>query len=125
MSSHAVLAAGNNNFLIPNGTIIFEFLLFLVVLWILATKIVPPINAAIERRQQTIKQQFDEADKARKEAEQAKSDYTEALAETRREISRLREEAQAEKAQIIDEARTQAREEASAVAEQERAKLAT
>jgi F-type H+-transporting ATPase subunit b len=100
-------------------------LLFLVVLWILATKIVPRINTAIEARQAAIRQQFEDAERAREEAEKARQEYTEALAETRKEISRLREEANAEKAQIIDEARTTARREAEAVAEQERAKLET
>jgi F-type H+-transporting ATPase subunit b len=47
------------------------------------------------------------------------------LAETRKEISRLRDEANEEKAQIIKEARETARAEAESVAEQERARLAT
>ena len=125
MPNQAVVAAGNNNFLIPNGTIFFELLLFLVVLWVLATKVVPRINAAIEQRQQTIKQQFDEAKEAREAAEKAKKEYTEALAETRREISRLREEANAEKAQIIDEARSQARQQAEEILEANRGRLET
>ena len=123
MQQPAVLAA--DNFLIPNGTFIFEWIVFVLVVWFIAKKIYPRINEMIERRQQTIKQQFDDAEKARTDAEKAKTQYEEALAETRREISRLREEANAEKAQIIEEARATARSEAEAVAEQERAKLAT
>ena len=107
MQKETVLAA--DNFLIPNGTFFFELLLFLVVLWILATKIVPRINTALEQRQQTIRQQFEEAEKAKEDAEKARKEYTDALAETRKEISRLRDEANAEKAQIIDEARNTAR----------------
>jgi F-type H+-transporting ATPase subunit b len=125
----AVLAAeeaeGTDNFLIPNGTFFVEVLIFLLILWFLGKKIVPRINTLLEQRQQTIKQQFDDAERAREEAEKAKQEYTEALAETRREISRLREEANEEKAQIIREARETARAEAEAVAEQERARLAT
>jgi F-type H+-transporting ATPase subunit b len=123
MHGETVLAA--NNFLIPNGTIFFELLLFLVVLWVLAKKIVPRINTALEQRQQTIRQQFEDAEAAREAAEKARRDYEEALAETRREISRLREEANAEKAQIIEEARSTARIEAEKVTEQERARLET
>ncbi len=125
MPNQAVLAAGNNNFLIPNGTIFFELLLFLVVLWVLATKIVPRINAAIEKRQETIRQQFEDAKKAQEEAEASRKEYQEALAETRREISRLREEANAEKAQIIDEARSQARAQAEEILENNRSRLET
>jgi F-type H+-transporting ATPase subunit b len=119
-------AESTNNFLIPNGTIIIEVVIFLVLLWILARKFpLPQINRAVETRQTTIRQQFEDAEKAKDEAEKAKQEYTEALAETRREISRLREEANDEKAQIIREARETARAEAEAVAEQERARLAT
>src|SRR4051812_30569952 len=116
---HATLvfaAAGSgektNNFLIPNGTLIFEWLVFILVLVFLAKKVIPRISGMIETRQETIRQQFADAKAAKEDAEKARAEYQEALAETRREISRLREEANAEKAQILDEARTSAREEA-------------
>lgn len=127
MAAHVVLAASDktNNFLLPNGTFIFEWIVFILVVVFLARKIVPHISAMIEKRQQTIAQQFADAKSAREEAEAARQEYQDALAETRREITRLREEANAEKAQIIEEARTIAREEAGAIAETERSKLAT
>jgi len=108
MHATVVLAAGDktNNFLIPNGTFFFELLCFLVVLWVLGKKIVPRITQAIDARQQTIRQQFEDAKTAKEDAERARQEYQDALAETRREISRLREEA-------------------NAIAESERAKLAT
>ena len=121
----AVVADKTNNFLIPNGTFFFELICFVVILWIIWKKILPVINNAIEKRQATIKQQFDDAEKARTDAEKARQEYQDALAETRKEISRLRDEANAEKAQIIEEARQIARTEAEAVTEQERARLAT
>jgi|SRR5437868_52370 len=121
----AVVADKTNNFLIPNGTFFFELICFVVILWIIWKKILPVINNAIEKRQATIKQQFDDAEKARTDAEKARQEYQDALAETRKEISRLRDEANAEKAQIIEEARATARSEAEAVAEQERSRLAT
>jgi len=123
--SHPVVLAKTNNFLIPNGTFIFEWIVFVLVVIFVAKKIYPVINGAIEKRQATIKQQFDDAQQARDDAQKAKKEYEDALAETRREISRLREEANAERAQIIEEARSTARTEAEAVAEQERGRLAT
>jgi F-type H+-transporting ATPase subunit b len=123
MAQPEVLAA--DNFLIPNGTFIFEWIVFVFVVIFIARKVYPRINEMIERRQQTIRQQFEDAEKAKSDAEKAKKEYTDALAETRKEISRLREEANAEKAQIIEEARSTARTAAAAVAEQERARLAT
>src|SRR3954447_26567892 len=127
-SANVLAAAGEektNNFLLPNGTFFFELIVFVLILVCLYRKVIPRISSMIERRQETIRQQFEDAENAKKEAEKAKQEYTNALAETRAEISRLREEANAEKQQIIAEARSTARTEAEAVAEQERAKLAT
>jgi F-type H+-transporting ATPase subunit b len=118
-------AEGSNNFLIPNFTFFLEIIVFLVILWFLGKKVVPRINALLEQRQEAIRQQFEDAKTAKESTEKTQQEYQEALAETRKEISRLREEANAEKAQIIEEARATARTEAEAVAEQERAKLAT
>src|SRR4051794_40558545 len=101
-------AEETNNFLIPNFTFFLEVLVFLVILWFLGKKVVPRINAMLEQRQETIRQQFEDAKTAKEEAEKSRKEYQDALAETRKEISRLREEANAEKQQIIDEARTTA-----------------
>jgi F-type H+-transporting ATPase subunit b len=129
MHASVVLAAAagdkTNNFLIPNGTFIFEWLVFIAILVFLAKKVIPRITAMIEKRQETIRQQFEDAKTAKEDAEKARAEYQQALAETRHEISRLREEANAEKAQILEEARASAREEANTIAESERAKLAT
>jgi F-type H+-transporting ATPase subunit b len=107
------VAAGHvqaaNDFLVPNGTFFFELICFLVVLYILGKKIIPPISTAIEKRQQTIRQQFEDAEAAKTRLEAAEKEYAEALAETRRDASRLREQAQAERAEIVEEARTEAR----------------
>jgi F-type H+-transporting ATPase subunit b len=97
-----------NNFLIPNGTFWFEVICFVIILWILAKYAVPRISAMIEKRQQAIAQQFEDAKKAREDAEKARQEYQDALAETRREITRLREEASAERAQILEQARSEA-----------------
>jgi len=127
---HALVVAAaegekTNNFLIPNGTFFFELILFLVVLWILAKKIVPRINEAIEQRQETIRQQFEEAEQTKARLEASEKELKEALAETRREATRLREEAQAERATIIEEARSEATRRAEEILEANRDRLAT
>jgi F-type H+-transporting ATPase subunit b len=107
---HAIVAAAKtNNFLIPNGTFFFEWIIFILVLIFIARKIVPRISTMIEKRQETIRQQFADAESAKTRLEAAEKEYTEALAETRRDASRLREQAQAERAEIVEEARTEAR----------------
>src|SRR3954452_19137930 len=97
-----------NNFLIPNGTFIFEWIVFVLILVFLAKKVIPRISGMIEKRQETIRQQFEDAKTAKEDAERARQEYQEALAETRHEISRLREEASAERGQILDQARSEA-----------------
>jgi F-type H+-transporting ATPase subunit b len=106
MATGKVLA--ENNFLIPNGTFIFEWIVFGLILLFLAKKVIPRISGMIEKRQETIAKQLEDARKEREEAEKARQEYQEALAETRREITRLREEASAERAQILDQARAEA-----------------
>jgi F-type H+-transporting ATPase subunit b len=101
-------AEKTNNFLIPNGTFIFEWIVFIIVLVFLAKKIIPRITAMIDARQETIRKQFEEAEATKDRLAKAEKDYSEALAETRRESSRLREQAQAERAQIVEEARSEA-----------------
>jgi F-type H+-transporting ATPase subunit b len=101
-------AEATNNFLIPNGTFFFEVICFLVVLWILGRYILPRISGAIEKRQESIRQQFEDAQRAREEAEANRKEYQQALAETRREIARIREEVAAERGQILDQARQEA-----------------
>ncbi len=108
---HTVVAAKTNNFLIPNGTFIFEWLVFILVVIFLAknqTIGIPRIVKLIDARQATIRKQFEDAEAAKARLEAAELEYREALAETRRDASRLREQAQAERAEIVEEARSEA-----------------
>src|SRR3954454_5509444 len=127
MLAPTVLAAegDTNNFLIPNGTFIFEWIVFGIVLWFIWKKILPPITKRLEQRQETIRQQFEEAEQTKARLEATEKEYKEALAETRRESTRLREEAQAERAQIIEEARSEATRRAEEILEANRDRLAT
>lgn len=97
-----------SNFLVPNGTFFFELICFLVVLYILGKVIIPRITAMVDQRAETIRQQFEDAESAKARLEAAEREYAEALAETRRDASRLREQAQAERAEIVEEARGEA-----------------
>jgi F-type H+-transporting ATPase subunit b len=105
MQAHA---QADKIFIIPDGTIIFEFVALFLLLFLLRRYVLPRIQGAMEERQETIKRQIDEAREAKERLEKAEQDYAEALAETRRESSRLREQAQAERAEIVEEARSEA-----------------
>jgi F-type H+-transporting ATPase subunit b len=105
---HPAIEAKTNNFLVPNGTFFFEWIVFILVVIFLAVKIIPRITAMIDQRQATIRKQFEDAEAAKARLEAAEKEYAEALAETRRDASRLREQAQAERAEIVEEARSEA-----------------
>jgi F-type H+-transporting ATPase subunit b len=101
-------AEETNNFLIPNGTLIFEWLVFILVVVFLSKKVIPRITAMLDARQEAIQKQFDDAEAAKASLETSQRELAEALAETKREAARLREQAQAERAQIVEEARSEA-----------------
>jgi F-type H+-transporting ATPase subunit b len=107
VAQHPTVEAANN-FLVPNGTFFFELICFLIVLYILGKKIIPRITAMVDARAETIRKQFEDAEAAKTRLEAAEKEYSAALAETRREASRLREQAQAERADIVEEARSEA-----------------
>jgi F-type H+-transporting ATPase subunit b len=110
---HLVAAAEDaaeetNNFLIPNGTFIFEWIVFILIVVFLAKKVIPRITAMVDARAEAIQKQFEEAEATKARLEKSEREYAEALAETKREAARLREQAQAERAQIVEEARSEA-----------------
>lgn len=101
------------NPVIPNATFIAELVAFAIILFIIWRWIVPPIQRSMEQRQQAIREQFAEGERAKERLAAAEAEYEQALAEARREASRLREEAQEQRKQIVEEASSEARERAN------------
>jgi F-type H+-transporting ATPase subunit b len=104
------------NFLVPNATFFAELVAFGIILWILWTKVIPPVNRALEGRQDVIRKQLEEAREAKRKLEQAEQEYREQLNEARAEAAKMREEARSEGKRIIEEMRKQAAEQAAAIA---------
>lgn len=104
-----------NNFLLPNATFLVELGIFALLVLILAKWVIPPINKAMTQRQELIKAQFEEAAKAKAEAQASQDAHKAELAEARAEASRIREEAREQGAQIIAQQREQAQVEADRV----------
>lgn len=104
-----------NNFLVPNATILVEVVMFFVFLAVLSKWILPPIIAAVSQRQEAIRNRVAEAEEAKKRLASAEADYQEALAEARHEASRIREEAREQGAAVIAEARQKAQDEARGI----------
>ncbi len=72
-----------SNFLLPNGTIIFEIVVFAIVMFILAKYVIPQVNKGLTDRQENIRQQFADAEKAKSEAEAEKESYRAQIADAR------------------------------------------
>ncbi len=91
----------SSNFLVPNGTFIVVLIAFLLVLGFVGRIVLPPLNRALNDRQDQIRGELEAADRAKADAE----------------------EADAERRAMLDQARAQAREivsQASTTAEQTR-----
>jgi F-type H+-transporting ATPase subunit b len=100
-------------FIIPNGTIVFEFVALFLLLFLLRRYVVPRLQLAMEERQEAIRKSIEEAREAKERLEKAEADYKEALADARTEAANLREEARSEGKRIIEEMRVRAQEEAA------------
>jgi F-type H+-transporting ATPase subunit b len=109
------IQADTSNFLIPNATFIAELIIFLIILFLIGKFIVPVINKQLAARQEAIRQQFQDAEDAKTRLEAAEAEYREQLASLRADVSRQREEARTEGAQIIAELRGQAQAEADRI----------
>jgi len=75
--------ASNSNFLVPDGTFVAEFIAFLIIVGIIAKYILPPLNKAMEARQEDIRTSLEAADAARAEADETRSQRQGILDEAR------------------------------------------
>jgi F-type H+-transporting ATPase subunit b len=91
-------------------------LLYALLKW----KVFPIFEATFAQRAEAIEGGIAKAEQAQAEAALARQQYQAELAGLRRDASRVREQAQAEQARIIEEARVQARTEADRILEQAR-----
>jgi F-type H+-transporting ATPase subunit b len=106
-----------SNFLVPNATFLVELVAFGIIVWILAKFVIPPVNRAMERRQQAIRDQFAELDEAKDEAHKAEDEYKAQLADARQTANKIREEARDQGNQIVQDAREKAQTEADRIIE--------
>ena len=100
-----------------NGTLIAEIIAFLLMLGVLARWVYPPIIKAAEARQNQIKQQLEQAEKARQEADARLGAAEEEIQKARVEAGRIIEQANRAAERIQQEAQEKAREEARRIVE--------
>ena len=104
-----VVAAGN--FLVPNATFIAELVAFLLILSVLWRYIVPPIQKAMQDRQEMIAKQVEDSEEAQKRWPRRSRPTRSALSEARTEAAQIRENARAEAQRMVEDLRDQAQEE--------------
>lgn len=116
MMSLAAEDAGEktSNFLIPNGTLIACLLIFVVVLIVIRTFVVPPILKVLDEREARVAKTVEDNKSAAASYEDADREYAARLKEARGDATGLRDEARARGNEQVSAARHKATEEADA-----------
>lgn len=105
LASSQVVAEGGNNFLVPNGTFFFVLAIFLIVLAVIGTFVVPPVMRVLRERDAMVAKTVADNKKAGEQFDAAKADYEEALTEARVQASSLRDNARADGRKLVEDAR--------------------
>ena len=108
LASSQAVAEGGNNFLVPNGTFFFVLAIFLIVLAVIGTFVVPPVMRVLHEREAMVAKTAADNKEATEQFEAAKADYEEALSEARVQASSLRDNARAEGRKVVEDARARA-----------------
>ncbi|HTX62501.1 MAG TPA: F0F1 ATP synthase subunit B [Acidimicrobiales bacterium] len=95
----------SNVFIVPNGTFIAELIAFLIVLFVVARYILPPLNRMLSERQEAIRSELAAADEAKAEAQAADEDRRAALEHARVQAREIVEQAQRTAERLAEEAR--------------------
>ena len=96
---------GGSNFLVPNGTFFFVLAIFLIVLAIIGTFVVPPILKVLRERDAMVAKTLADNKKSAEQFEAAQADYEEAMKEARVQASSFRDNARAEGRKVVEDAR--------------------
>ena len=102
---------GGSNFLVPNGTFFFVLAIFLIVLAIIGTFVVPPILKVLRERDAMVAKTLADNKKSTEQFEAAQADYDEAMKEARVQASSFRDNARAEGRKVVEDARAGAEQE--------------
>jgi F-type H+-transporting ATPase subunit b len=111
------------NFLVPNATFFVELAAFIVMFWLLARYVIPPINKAMTARQDAIRKEFEELEESKQGAKEAEAEFKAQIADARKDAARIRDEARDQGTEIIAEAKEQAQVEAQRVKDQAHAQI--
>jgi F-type H+-transporting ATPase subunit b len=105
--------AEGNNFLLPNATFFVVLLIFLIVLGVIGTFVVPPIMRVLHERENMVTNTVANNKKSAEQFAAAREDYEKAMSEARAEASGARDEARAEGRKVLEDMRARAEEQVS------------
>jgi F-type H+-transporting ATPase subunit b len=114
--SAVVLAAASQaegNFLLPNGTFFVVLIIFLIVLGVIGTFVVPPVMRVLTKREKMVTKTLADNKKSAEQFAAAKEDYEKAMSEGRVTASAARDDARAEGRKVLEEMRSRAEEQVS------------
>lgn len=114
--SAVVLAAASQaegNFLLPNGTFFVVLIIFLIVLGVIGTFVVPPISKVLKERENMVTKTAADNKKSAEQFAAAQEDYEKAMTDARVAASAARDEARAEGRKVLDDMRGKAEEQVS------------
>jgi len=116
MILNTAAAEGATNPLLPHtAELIVGFIAFSILFLVLKRAVVPMFEKAYAARTDAIQGGMEKAEKAQREAEVALRRYTEQLSDAQSEAQKIREDARAQGAAILEDLRGKAQEEAARI----------
>ena len=94
-------------FLLPNGTFFIELIVSIVLILLIYKYVLPPINKAMEERQEKIRSSLEAADQARADAEAADDERRAVLDEARHQAREIVATANRTAEQVLSDRRAQ------------------
>src|SRR5689334_14453507 len=119
----STLAAATQNLLVPNATIFVVSLIFVVILWVFARFVVPPLTKAMADRDEMNRRQAEERDAAVRRLAEAQGRCDAALAGARAQATAVKDGARADAQRIRDEMRAETDRKVAAIRERGEAEL--
>lgn len=94
-----------NNFLLPNGTFFVVLIIFLIVLGVIGTFVVPPIMKVLRERENMVTKTAADNRKSAEQFAAARDDYEKEMAAARVQASSVRDNARAQGRKVLDDMR--------------------
>ena len=103
---------GTSNFLLPNGTFFVVLIIFLIVLGVIGTFVVPPISKVLRERDEMVNKTIENNRRIADRIAATDADYQKAMAQARKDASAIRDQARVEGRKIVEDMRARASAEA-------------